>query len=407
MTGTQITDQVKKLDTRIIFICWLAYAAAYVGRLNYSACLVAVISDLNVTKDAAGLVSSYFFFAYGIGQLVNGILSKKYNARIMVFLSLFISAILNIVMALCRDVGIMKYIWLLNGIVQSVLWSTLVKTISERVSEAMLPKAILVMSTPNIAGTFIVYGLSALLVKIGQWQTVFTISAGVLFITSIVWFLLFGNSPGIPVAETDKAGGLQKISRALLPALIIAAISGIANGFIKDGVTTWTTSVLYEEFDISQSLSILLTLLLPLISAVGALFVERLHKKIRSHTVMNFIFYGISSFMCAGILYALKIHSVILVMLCFVCIACVMSMINNVVTSVFPLDNRALADAGFAAGLLNTFCYLGSTVASYSLGAVSQRGGWSTVFVIMLSASVFSLIVCGIGSIRKKRITSC
>ena len=68
-------------ENKIIFICWLAYTAAYIGRLNFNASIVAIISDLGVTKADAGLVSSCFFFAYGAGQLINGILSKKYNAK--------------------------------------------------------------------------------------------------------------------------------------------------------------------------------------------------------------------------------------------------------------------------------------------------------------------------------------
>ena len=85
MTSAVNENAVRKRDIRIIFICWLAYTAAYVGRLNYNASIVALIADLGVTKAEAGLVSSFFFFAYGAGQLVNGILSKKYNAKIMIF----------------------------------------------------------------------------------------------------------------------------------------------------------------------------------------------------------------------------------------------------------------------------------------------------------------------------------
>ena len=80
-------------ENKIIFICWLAYAVAYVGRLNFTASIVAIISDLGIEKPEAGLVGSFFFFAYGIGQLVNGILSKRYNSRRMVFLSLFSSSL--------------------------------------------------------------------------------------------------------------------------------------------------------------------------------------------------------------------------------------------------------------------------------------------------------------------------
>ena len=191
-------ETVSKVDSRkenkIIFICWLAYTAAYIGRLNFNASIVAIISDLGVTKADAGLVSSFFFFAYGAGQLVNGILSKKYNAKIMIFLSLMISAVMNILMPVCSDISLMKFIWMGNGIVQSVLWSTLIKTLSDYVSDKKLPKAILAMSTTVAIGTLIAYGISSVSVRFGTWKTVFFVASAVLVISAIIWFALFGNS---------------------------------------------------------------------------------------------------------------------------------------------------------------------------------------------------------------------
>ena len=187
MERTLSREAVLRRDKRIIFICWLAYAMAYVGRLNFSASIVAIISDLGVTKAQAGLVSSCFFFAYGAGQLVNGVLSKHYNSKLMIALSLGISSMLNLAMVFCSDIAIMKYIWLANGMVKSVLWSTLIKTISELVSEEMMPRAILVMSTTSVAGTFFAYGFSALFVKLGNWRGMFAFATVVLLVTAGIW----------------------------------------------------------------------------------------------------------------------------------------------------------------------------------------------------------------------------
>ena len=72
----------------------------------------------------------------------------------------------------------------------------------------------------------------------------------------------------------------------------------------------------------------------------------------------------------------------------------------------FALDNRAVLNAGFAAGLLNTFCYVGSTVTTYSLGAVSQAKGWNSVFIIMLAVCVAAVIIGIIGYFAEKKIKS-
>lgn len=400
-----LTKLDSKNENKIIFICWLAYTAAYIGRLNFNASIVAIISDLGVTKADAGLVSSCFFFAYGAGQLINGILSKRYNAKIMIFLSLILSSLFNLLMPLSNDISIMKYIWLGNGIVQSVLWSTLIKTLSDFLSDKKLPKAILAMSTTVAAGTFLAYGVSSVSVRNGSWQTVFYIASAVVFISAFVWLFLYGPSKKPTIINSEDKTAKVKMSKPVILSLFLAAFAGVANGFIKDGMTTWVPSVLYEEFNVSQSFSILLTLFLPLVSMLGAAIAKKVHEKIYSHAAMNLLFYFISAILCAGILISLKINSIIAIMLCFVGVACGMSMINNVITSMFALDNRKVLNAGFAAGLLNTFCYVGSTVTSYTLGAVSQSFGWNAVFSIMLCVCIAAGVICFVGFLSEKRIT--
>lgn len=391
-------------ENKIIFICWLAYTAAYVGRLNFSASIVAIITDLGATKSETGLVSSFFFFAYGAGQLVNGILSKKYNSKIMIFISLFVSAFLNLLMPISSDISVMKYVWLFNGIVQSILWSTLIKTLSDFVSDEKMPKAILAMSTTVAVGTFIAYGISSISVKFASWKASFYAAFIVLIISAAIWLVLFGKREKKAELKIEKNAEKVKTSKPVLLALFLAAFAGIANGFIKDGINTWVPSVLYEEFGVSQSFSILLTLFLPLVSTVGASVAKKVHEKIDSHAAMNLIFYICSAFLCAGILLSLKLHNLVLIMLCFVCVACGMSMINNVITSMFALDYRRMLNAGFAAGLLNTFCYIGSTATSYCLGAVSQSKGWYAVFIIMLTVCLAAALLCLAGTVSEMKM---
>ena len=74
--------------TFIIFLCWLVYTVSYLGKVNYSANITHIIKFYDISKAEAGLVPTFFFFAYGIGQVVNGLLCKKYNSRWTIFVSL-------------------------------------------------------------------------------------------------------------------------------------------------------------------------------------------------------------------------------------------------------------------------------------------------------------------------------
>jgi sugar phosphate permease len=118
---------------------------------------------------------------------------------------------------------------------------------------------------------------------------------------------------------------------------------------------------------------------------------------------MNMAFYVIGVAVCSGILFTLKIKNLALLMILFTLTACLMSMINNVITSIFPLDMRRKLGSGFLAGLVNSFCYVGSTVTSYSLGSVAQTRGWNMVFVIMLCVCAAAAVASLIGIIFERK----
>ncbi|MDE5896218.1 MAG: MFS transporter, partial [Clostridia bacterium] len=145
----------------LLFLSWFTYTAGSVGRMDYSASMVAIIAETGASKDSAGMVASFFFFAYGAGQLVNGLLCHKYNTRYAIFAALILSCGMNFVIPFLNSVSVMKYLWLVNGLAQSVLWSSLVKLQAEYLNDKDIAKCILIMSTTTAAGTFIAYGISA------------------------------------------------------------------------------------------------------------------------------------------------------------------------------------------------------------------------------------------------------
>ena len=64
----------------LIFLAWLLYTISYLGKVNYSANITQIVDYYQISKAEAGMVPSFFFFAYGIGQVVNGLFCKKYNS---------------------------------------------------------------------------------------------------------------------------------------------------------------------------------------------------------------------------------------------------------------------------------------------------------------------------------------
>ncbi len=387
----------KQASQLIIFLSWAAYVAAYVGRLNYNAYIVEIISQLGATKTDAGLVSSFFFFSYGAGQLVHGILSRKYNTRYSVAVALIGSAAVNVGMTLCPTVGAMKFVWLLNGAFQSILWSSLIKTLSDRLPDELLSKAVVVMSTPTALGTFIAYGMSSLFsAASASFRWVFYTPAILLAAVGVLWFVLVGRIDKTLTREGAAAYvPAPKKRPAFTPAFIIGAVllvfAAISNGFIKDGVTTWTPSILKENYGMKESLSILFTLILPLIAIFGAWLSATLHKKQKNTSVLNGVLYLAETVVLVLVLLTAGLKTPVVLIALFACSAMLMSAINNVITSIIPMYMRDQMDSGLLAGVLDTFCYVGSTLSTWLLGHIADTRSWNGVFVCLL---IFGAVAC-------------
>ncbi len=397
-----------KKSNFLIFLCWAAYTVAYVGRLNYNASMVEILSQMGTTKEAAGTVSSFFFFAYGAGQLINGLLSKKYNTKYSVTVALAASCIINLAMTFCQGIDSMKYLWFLNGAFQSILWSSLIKTLSDNLADSRLSKAVMVMSTTVASGTFSAYGLAALFSYLGlDWTTIFYVASVLVGAVAVLWFIGMSTVKNEKI-EKEVAERKVKSSLSFTPIFIISIavilISAISNGFIKDGITTWVPSILKEEFGVPSSLSIIVTLLLPVLSIFGTSLVNVLHKKQKDENALNGIFYFVTIIFTVLIILTLNLESVPLTLMLFGGIACLMSAVNNVITSVVPLYSRDKIDSGFSAGLLNTFCYIGSTLATSMLGKIADTKGWNDVFVCILIFTAVSFALCFLSAVLNKKV---
>ena len=402
---------VKALNNKksnfLIFLCWAAYTFAYVARLNYNASMVEILSQLGTTKEAAGTVSSFFFFAYGAGQLVNGLLSKKYNTKFSVTIALAGSCVINLAMTFCQGIDSMKFLWLFNGIFQSVLWSSLIKTLSDNLADSKLSRAVMVMSTTVASGTFIAYGLAALFSYLTlDWTLIFYVAAALAGATAILWFIgmsTLQNEKAETEAAVKKTQSKLNFTPAFVIGLAVILVCAVTNGFIKDGITTWVPSILKEEFGVPSSLSIIVTLLLPVLSIFGTSLVNTLHKKQKDENALNGIFYFAAVILSGLIILTLNFKSVPLTLALFGGIACLMAAVNNVITSVVPLYSRDKIDSGLSAGLLNTFCYVGSTLATSLLGKIADTKGWNDVFICILIFTVLSFSVCCVAVILKKK----
>lgn len=397
----------KKQAKILIALCWLLYVSAYLGRYSYSTNILPMSNYYNVEKDVVSLATTFFFFSYGAGQIINGLLCRYYNVKYVLTGALIISSIINLLVFLGLDFKYIKYLWLINGLAQSVLWPSLIMCLSKNLDEKSIQKSIVIMATTASVGTFLAYGLSSLLAIWGAFKLAFLIGAVVMTISAVLWFF-FHDSITIKAQETEKVVAetedaiqvkeTKKMDGSVARVLIIFGVIAVIINLMKDGLFTWVPNILSEKYEVSDSLSILLTLILPILAIFGSTLSVELSKKIKDRSFLMALVFGVTSVLIGTVILLFKTPFWVLVLIVFGLVALLMSGANNIVTSLIPLQLRDKANSGFVAGILNGCCYVGSTLSQYGLAKIAtSSGGWDAVFNLMF---ILGLLIIAIGLIN-------
>lgn len=378
-----------------IFLCWFVYTCSYIGKMGYSANIIQIEKTFDVSHATAGIVSTCFFFAYGAGQIINGIFCKKYNVKYVIFFSLLMSGVCNLLMGILQTFVYQKYIWFINGATLSVLWPSLIRYLSERLKKEEMSSAVVAMGTTVAVGTAAVYGLSALFAEFLFYRMIFFVAAVVLPIMAASWFIISAkylpekvNQPQLQANDNNKRG----VDKTLTVSIAVLAIFAIITNLTKDGLTTWVPSILKEIYSLPDSISILLTLLLPVLAIFGTAVAAKLRKKISDFIGICITLFGVNALLIGAVIMFLSV-SAIITLVSFALVSCFMTGINNVITSMAPLYWKDKINSGMLAGILNGFCYVGSTISSYGLGLVADSYGWNVVFWLLCVLCVLCVVI--------------
>lgn len=386
-------------STLLLLLCWVVYTCSYIGKLSYSANINQIGTAFGVPYAQTGMVSTFFFFAYGIGQIVNGLLCKRYNVKYVVFTCLMVGSAMNLLVAFAPSFSLVKYFWLINGVAMSFLWPTVIRLLSETMKKKSVERAIVVMGTTVATGTFLVYGISALFAALGAYYLTFCVAAALLITISLVWIFSFDSlvlplrkeceeeEVELAVAESEQGTKSVNITkRALVLLVCILALFAVVNNFVKDGLTQWTPDILSKLYETPGWLSILLALLLPLLAIPGTVFAVKLYNLVKNFIGTCTLMFIMSAILTGVVIWAITGTSwAIVITICsFALISALMSGIDNIIVSMVPLRLKGRINSGTLAGVLNGFCYVGSTISSYGLGSIADNHGWMAVFYVLL-----------------------
>ena len=396
----------------LIGICWLVYTIAQIGRYSYSSNTTLIIDKYGISHAEAGLPATFYFLAYGIGQIITGLFCSRYNKRYVISVALIISTLCNLLLFFQIDFVYIKYIWGINGLAQANLWPVLLLTIGQNIDESRKSTAAFWMSTATTGGTFLSYALGSMFaIQKELFYYAFLVSGIMLAFAAVIWFLTtknIDNKAYIQEKNNDAIEGdnrkQNKISWGTILLFGLFAEFAMMSLAISGGLRQWVPSIMKEIYMLDDAMAIFVTILLPLFSIPNALISDFLYKRFGNFVLTIGGMFAVSVLLLLLLLGVMDV-SWILVMFLFVLLTMSMGIIQNQLTVQVPLYMQDKANAGFLAGFLNGSSYIGNALSTYGLGLIADHSGWTGVFMLLTGISLVSSVLALIYLIVHKQKT--
>lgn len=380
----------------LIFLCWIVYTFAQLGRYSYSSNITLIMDKFSVNHEQASLPTTFFFFCYGAGQIINAFLCRKYHRKYVLTIALLGSAIINATIYFKINFAFVKYLWALNGLLQSTLWVLLLLSLGEELDKKRSVVAAFVMSTASTGGTFLSYGISALISLTGKFEYTFILTSILLLIVAFMWLIFYKPVKRVK-AENDlpqKNSATEKeVPKNFVFMISLFAFFVVVAYAIGGGLKSWMPSILKETFFLADWISIFLSVLLPFCSIFNATISTFCYKKLKDFILLNIIFFAITCILIVPTMLFLKVSWILtLVLIILLCMSTGV-ITNNLTVQVPLLLKNKKFNSGLLAGLLNGFAYLGSAVSTYVLGIIADRSEWNSIFVLFIILSLVCLVL--------------
>ena len=403
-----------KNQNRIFWGLFISYGIAYVGRLNLSAALNNLITDMSLTKAQGGMFQTLFAIVYAAGQLINGVIVDKVSARRYIFAGLLLSGLANLLLGISKAYPLMLTAWLINGAVQSMLWTPVVKIMATWFKGDRREKASFGLSITLVCGNIAAWAISGFMAARFSWRYSFIIPGIIVGSCAfLAWFILRDKpeeGEDIGEDEVQKKGttALRQMTvreMIALTGLPLVLVCCVCNGAVRDGIITWGPTILAQVAGGQALNSTLTSLIIPCFNLIGIVMARKCYN-----------FFGNNARRCCGclmllstVLCALIRPSYVSMVTCAITLglACACTYgINPMLTTLIPMEFEVGGRVGLVAGISDCFIYLGSALAGVVTGAISDAAGWTMVFMLWVGIAAVGAVFAFLSLNGRKKLLS-
>lgn len=390
---------MKKKHWKLVILSGILYFFCQICRTDLSACMVDLLPDLGIAKDAMGLAITAGYIAYAVGMSINSLLTDRTNPRLMICAAMFCCAATHLGIRLLPYLPVMIVLWCINGYAQSAVWPSIVRLTADNLPAEQQESALRIVSLFQHAGSLSCFLIVPAELALGGWRTAMSVTAAACLTLGFVWFLMRDLRTASQTTQMQKKRAVklnwQFFRRGKLLYFMGAAC---LTGMIRDGLTSWAPVYFSEEFSLNATLSLILSAVLPAAKILALAVHPAVQKKVPKTRTQLIVFYvGCAAAACIVLLanfagWTLAAAGFMAVMLCL------MVCTDLSFTISIPIQFGSVGRSATVSGILDCMLYLGAAISSYLFALLAQWGGWTATIVSWI---VIPLIAIGILLSRK------
>lgn len=379
----------------------------YVNRFNYSPMIPLLKADLGISNAQAGWLMALFFISYTIFQLPSGFLGDRFGPRKVLTWGAVISISGNLIFSQATSFGILSLGQLVNGLGQSMGWTSSLKLIVSWFPRSRRATAIGLFATCVTGGSSVGIWLSGLLGDHLGWRSSFIVPPVLMAMVAVLFWLMVKNNPrekGLPDFDDEiylekqiENDPRSRLSLVLTNRILWSvALVYFCFVYVQFGCLVWMPSFLKEGYAMSvdRASTITALVLLPGVCAsplAGFLSDHYFGGKRKPLILMGMLILALSTFL-------LSREVSITLAAGLLAIVGLMIIMPDVLLAAYPSDilSRKLSATGM--GFLTTFTSIAGIITTPLSGKIIDLfDSYTAVFfsfaVVALAGALLTLCI--------------
>ena len=375
-------------------LCSVVYLGVYFAR-NILGAVTPEMVECGYTEGYIGKVSSFFFVFYAVGQLINGAIGDKINARYMMCVGLFMAGITNVLFSLLsvNYANVATVVYGFTGFFLAMIFGPMTKLVAENTEPIYATRCSLGYTFASFFGSPVAGVAAAMFV----WQSVFFMSSAILVIMAVVCFLLFllMEKKGIvkynQYTQKKEKGGSIKI--LIKHRIIKFSFISMLTGVVRTTVVFWLPTYISQYLGFSTETSALLFTVATFIISFATFVSIFVYEKLKRNMDLTILVMFLSSTLFFMLVYLVKQP----VLNIFFIIVAIMSA-NGAATMLWSRYCPSLRDTGMvsgATGFLDFISYMAAAISSTIFANAVYYIGWGNLILVwfgLMAAGVFTVL---------------